>query len=47
VSLDSTDAGGLTVSIVLMLNYSVRGLVDLGTDGASFLTVTDDDIPPS
>lgn len=34
--------GGLTVSIVLMLNYSVRGLVDLGTHGASFLTVGDD-----
>lgn len=30
--------GGLTVSIVLMLNYAVRGLVDLGTHGASFLT---------
>ncbi len=26
--------GGLTVSIVLMLNYSVRGLVDLGTDAS-------------
>jgi len=26
-----------------MLNYSVRGLVDLGTHGASFLTVADDD----
>ena len=31
--------GGLTVSIVLMLNYAVRGLVDLGTDGSSFLTI--------
>lgn len=29
---------GLTVSIVLMLNYAVRGLVDLGTHGSSFLT---------
>lgn len=29
---------GLVVSIVLMLNYAVRGLVDLGTHGSSFLT---------
>ena len=34
--------GGLTVTIVLMLNYAVRGLVDLGTHGSSFLTTTDD-----
>lgn len=34
--------GGLTVTIVLMLNYSVRGLVDLGTHGTSFLTVQQD-----
>ncbi len=33
--------GGLTVSIVLMLNYAVRGLVDLGTHGSSFLTAAD------
>lgn len=40
--------GGLTVSIVLMLNYAVRGLVDLGTDGSSFLTIEhDDDSGPS
>ncbi len=44
----SAIGGGLTVSIVLMLNYSVRGLVDLGTHGTSFLTVHDDsdDEPP-
>lgn len=34
--------GGLAVTIVLMLNYSVRGLVDLGTHGTSFLTVQPD-----
>jgi hypothetical protein len=34
--------GGLTVTIVLMLNYAVRGLVDLGTHGASFLTTDTD-----
>lgn len=32
---------GLMVSIVLMLNYAVRGLVDLGTHGSSFLTASD------
>jgi hypothetical protein len=30
---------GLTVAIVLMLNYAVRGLVDLGIEGRSFLVV--------
>ncbi len=39
----STLGEGLTVHHLLMLNYSVRGLVDLGTHGASFLTVSDDD----
>lgn len=34
--------GGLTVTIVLMLNYAVRGLIDLGLEGRSFLTVTDE-----
>jgi len=32
---------GLMVTIVLMLNYAVRGLVDLGTHGSSFLTASD------
>jgi cytochrome bd-type quinol oxidase subunit 2 len=32
---------GLTVAIVLMLNYAVRGLVDLGMEGTSFLVVDD------
>lgn len=35
--------GGLTVTIVLMLNYAVRGLIDLGLEGRSFLTVVDRD----
>jgi hypothetical protein len=35
--------GGLTVSIVLMLNYTVRGLIDLGSEGTSFLVVGDAD----
>lgn len=30
---------GLTVAIVLMLNYAVRGLVNLGIEGHSFLVV--------
>lgn len=34
---------GLTVAIVLMLNYAVRGLVDLGMEGTSFLVVDADD----
>lgn len=34
--------GGLMVTIVLMLNYAVRGLIDLGTDGESFLTVEEE-----
>lgn len=38
----SAIGGGLMVSIVLMLNYAVRGLVDLGTHGVSFLTTDDD-----
>lgn len=38
----SSLGGGLAAMIVLMLNYSVRGLVDLGTHGRSFLTVQDE-----
>lgn len=34
---------GLTVMIVLMLNYTVRGLIDLGIHGSSALTFTADD----
>jgi hypothetical protein len=30
--------GGLTVAIVLMLNYTVRGLINLGLHGSSILT---------
>ncbi|MEO6570370.1 MAG: hypothetical protein ABIO83_02375 [Ilumatobacteraceae bacterium] len=40
--------GGLMVTIVLMLNYAVRGLIDLGKHGESFLTVDapEDDTEP-
>ncbi len=34
--------GGLTVMIVLMLNYAVRGLIDLGMEGSSYLTVAEE-----
>ena len=37
----SSLGGGLTVTIVLMLNYAVRGLIDLGSHGTSFVTVED------
>jgi hypothetical protein len=39
VLLLSSVGGGLTVTIVLMLNYAVRGLIALGSQGASFVTV--------
>ena len=38
---------GLTVAIVLMLNYAVRGLVDLGIEGHSYLVSTSDANSPS
>ncbi len=34
--------GGLTVMIVLMLAYAVRGLIDLGLEGRSHLTVAEE-----
>lgn len=36
---------GLMVAIVLMLNYAVRGLVELGLKGHSFLVVDETDQP--
>ena len=36
--------GGLTVTIVLMLNYTVRGLIELGRSGSSHLVNEGDDI---
>ncbi len=46
IAVSSSVLGGLVISIVLMLNYAIRGLVDIGHPGGeSHLIAADDEAP--